>query len=277
MHGVVAALGRPDRPRDAGVAGTGRQGVVRDPCAPCARSGGSAAGRRRRSPSPRWPGGARPRSRTCPSAAGRGWRPRTAGRTRTRLPYERPLPLDVDRYGHRRGDVLAQRVTREQLRHGRVQGDGEPRRRRVARCRCSAVIAALSGSRALPRGRLASARSRTSAPSSSSSSTSRPAGTLISARCRHVSTGSPQASTVIRPVRRSRSGVTSAVQRSGCAGRGASGRRPPCRPARAARPWRRRRRDPRGTRSPLTVNVSPTTAFTGRVPSATTGATSSIA
>ena len=101
------------------------------------------------------------------------------------------------------------------------------------------------------------------------------AGILISARCRQVSTGSPQASTV-KVQSPSTVGVTSALHRSSApVGRIGVETRRPSGPRRttvaltASWPSRNTVAD--------TVNVSPTTHFTGRVPSATTGDTSSTA
>ena len=62
--GVVAAIGRADGVRRADVVGIRPRARCCAPCGSCARSGGSAGGRRRRSPSPR--------SRQAPLGLGEG-------------------------------------------------------------------------------------------------------------------------------------------------------------------------------------------------------------
>ena len=110
------------------------EGVVAGPCGTSCRSGGSAAGRPRRSPSRRSRAAARRRCGTCRDGRLR----RRALGAREELvpgPEQRPLPLDQQRQRLGGGDQLAQRMPRQGRVHLRRQRRRQPGYGRTARRR----------------------------------------------------------------------------------------------------------------------------------------------
>ena len=142
--------------------------------------------------------------------------------------------------------------------------------------RAARACLASSGGSVLGAATLCAARSSSSAPSASISSTSWPIGTLMPASCRHLATGSPQASTRNCQLP-ARSGVTSAPYRSLPGASSRMGSRadwaPPGSVSTTAAPsisW------PSRNTVAVTWKVSPATALAGTLSPGRTGCTSRI-
>ena len=251
------------------------QRVVRALAVDACRSGGSAAGRRRRSPSRRRRAAARPRCEGARTQApsGRASAPSERGKNSYQEPNSARSPVDPaagsGSLGRSPGRAAgAGRAARRPRAPGRRPGGPAPGAlRRAARPRRRAAAW-----RRPRRARPAAARSNSRAPSSSISSTSTPAWTLIGASWRQVPSGSLQASTANVQWPGRRRGRPSALQRSVP---GASGRIGMT--ARACRAGSRRTTFAATASCPsrntvaATSKVSPATALAGRAPQATVG------
>ena len=240
VDGVVAAVGGADGPGRAGVVGPAVS-VLLGPLRMWRRSGGSGAGRRRRSPSRRRPAAAGRRCGRCPErqepVAGSRRRPPSGGRTRTRR-RDRRARAPPARVRLRGGDQLAERQAATARRHRRPcpRRAARPRERRRRPAPAAARARAASLRR---RGASAAGPLQQRAPSASISSMSTPGGDLdlgvVPPGGVRVPPAPPPGS-VQRPGRRARSPSQRSVPGAPARIRRA-GRR--CRPGRSSTAWPR--------------------------------------
>ena len=147
----------------------------------------------------------RRRSRRCPSAAGPAWRPRTRGKNSYHAPNSARRALDAQRPRSAVGDVVAQRVVGEHGATSRRRGRGQAGLGgRVVSRRASTAAGGRStlARRPVPSGAPRGPLEQPRRPPPARARRRCPPGTLISARCRQVPTGSSQASTREGPVAR---------------------------------------------------------------------------
>ena len=191
------AHGEPTSP---GGAGGCHRGVCCGPCgAPC-RPGGSAAGRPRRSPSPRSRSSSLAAVTNVPCTAPAGLVAAAGGAGEELVPgaEQRALAVHVDLLRPAAGDQLPDRPLGHDRVHGREQRRGRPGRAAAARCRAARWPRRTAG-----RGWARSAGRRPTRCSSrapisrslASSSGVWPASSFTVTACRHVAHGSLHAST----------------------------------------------------------------------------------